>query len=303
MSELEKIIAEKYDRKVVRVGIYKITSPTGRIYIGQSRDIRRRWTYYINLKCKAQPKLYRSFLKYGVKNHEFSILEECSLENLNNLEIYWGKFYNSTSKENLNLVIGNNLLSEDVSKRFRKPVLQYTLEGEFIKEWESVAEASRNLGILETSIQKCCKGIRYRSKQFIFRFKENNKVEGLNKGPVHSIVMQYTIDGEFVKEWESASEAARYLKVNSRGISSCCNREQATAHGFIWRFKNRDDESKNSPPVQRRRILQFSKNGEFIKEWPSISEAQRTLPNCKNIQKVASGERPTCGGFIWKYKD
>ena len=39
-----------------------------------------------------------------------------------------------------------------------KPILQYTKEGEFIKEWISCMEASRVLGIAQSSITKCCKG-------------------------------------------------------------------------------------------------------------------------------------------------
>ena len=75
------------------IGIYKITSPTGRIYIGQSVDIEKRWKYYKRLSCNKQPVIYRSLKKYGVENHTFDILEECSVEELNNREGYWQDFY------------------------------------------------------------------------------------------------------------------------------------------------------------------------------------------------------------------
>jgi len=77
------------------IGIYKITSPSGRIYIGQSVDIDTRWIYYRNLTCKSQPKIYNSLKKYGAENHIFEIIEECGLEELNNKEGYWQDFYNS----------------------------------------------------------------------------------------------------------------------------------------------------------------------------------------------------------------
>ena len=51
------------------IGIYKITSPSDRIYIGQSIDINKRFRKYYNLKCKQQPKLYNSLCKYGVDAH------------------------------------------------------------------------------------------------------------------------------------------------------------------------------------------------------------------------------------------
>ena len=70
-------------------GIYKITNPNGKIYIGQSRNIRVRMKSYLNITCKQQTILYSSLLKYGYENHFFEILEECELENLNNRERYW----------------------------------------------------------------------------------------------------------------------------------------------------------------------------------------------------------------------
>lgn len=74
-------------------GIYKITSPTGRVYIGQSRDIKNRWSSYRTRECPSQYKLNNSFIKYGVKNHVFEIIEECEAESLNKLERYWQDFY------------------------------------------------------------------------------------------------------------------------------------------------------------------------------------------------------------------
>jgi group I intron endonuclease len=76
------------------IGIYKIISPTKRVYIGQSRNIEKRFITYNSLRCKQQPKLYNSFLKYGVKNHLFEIIEECNIELLNERERYYQDFYN-----------------------------------------------------------------------------------------------------------------------------------------------------------------------------------------------------------------
>ena len=51
-------------------------------------------------------------------------------------------------------------------------------------------------------------------------------------------------------------------------------------------------------------ILQFSKNGEFIAEYPSTKEASRQT-GCYhgNICKCCRGRLKTCGGYIWKYKE
>ena len=88
-------------------GIYKITSPTDRVYIGQSMDIKRRFTSYKTLnKSKRQVKLYNSFVKYGVDKHIFEIIEECLVDFLNERERYWQEHYNVLeSSKGLNLCL------------------------------------------------------------------------------------------------------------------------------------------------------------------------------------------------------
>lgn len=48
-------------------------------------------------------------------------------------------------------------------------------------------------------------------------------------------------------------------------------------------------------------ILQFSKDGTFIKEWPSVNEAGRQL-RIQNICVCLKGHRKSAGGFVWRYK-
>lgn len=72
------------------IGIYKITNPKGKIYIGQSIDLERRLKEYQNLRgFKFQKKLYNSILKHGWENHQFEIIEECPAEKLNEKERFY----------------------------------------------------------------------------------------------------------------------------------------------------------------------------------------------------------------------
>jgi len=53
-------------------------------------------------------------------------------------------------------------------------------------------------------------------------------------------------------------------------------------------------------------VLQFDKQGNFIKEWPSAKAAKKET-GAKNVFEVASGYKnqlyKSSGGFIWKYKE
>ena len=90
------------------IGIYKITSPSGKIYIGQSIDIEKRFKGYKYSKAKKQPVLNRSFLKYGVDKHIFEIVCECLKSELYELEAYYQKLYSANSKTGLNCFINSD---------------------------------------------------------------------------------------------------------------------------------------------------------------------------------------------------
>lgn len=83
-------------------GIYKITSPLGRIYIGQSVDIRVRFSKYRGGHCKGQVRLNASFEKYGVNAHEFEVIENCHAKLLNEKERFYQDKFNVTGSNGLN---------------------------------------------------------------------------------------------------------------------------------------------------------------------------------------------------------
>jgi hypothetical protein len=86
-------------------GIYKVTSPTGKVYIGQSWDIKSRWFTYRGLHCKDQSIIYRSLSKYGADKHTFQVIHELpkdvSQEVLDVYEtLYWEQYKQTVSMMN-----------------------------------------------------------------------------------------------------------------------------------------------------------------------------------------------------------
>jgi hypothetical protein len=163
------------------IGIYKIISPTNKIYIGQSIDIEKRWDKnYKTLRCKSQIKLYNSLKKYGWENHIKEIIEECNEEQLLERETYWKLFYKvleipslccrtdgrfgSMSQETKQKISEgllkanikrNNKTKIQISKNMpnRKKVYQYDLIGNLIKIWGSIKEAEKeNKGNIKNNI-------------------------------------------------------------------------------------------------------------------------------------------------------
>lgn len=95
-----------------KCGIYKIENKiNGKCYIGQSVDILRRWRVHKtianneNHEYKDHP-LYRAIRLYKIVNFDFSILEECSFNLLNEKEKYYIQKYNSFIPNGYNLTMG-----------------------------------------------------------------------------------------------------------------------------------------------------------------------------------------------------
>ena len=51
-------------------------------------------------------------------------------------------------------------------------------------------------------------------------------------------VIQYTLDGTFIKEFPSQKIAGNILNINNIDISACCTGKQKSAKGFIFKYKN-----------------------------------------------------------------
>lgn len=88
------------------IGIYKITNKiNNKCYVGQSNDIQRRFKEHIWAGDKTRILLDKAIKKYGKENFTYEILEECSLEELNEKEEYWIKKCNAV-EEGYNLSSG-----------------------------------------------------------------------------------------------------------------------------------------------------------------------------------------------------
>ena len=78
------------------IGIYKITNTiNGRVYIGQAQDIEFRWKRHERDSKTENQVIYRAMRKYGIENFSFEVVEECSIEELDEKEIYYIEQYRS----------------------------------------------------------------------------------------------------------------------------------------------------------------------------------------------------------------
>lgn len=79
-----------------------------------------------------------------------------------------------TPKQNMRHAVDNGLL-RDVSGNHNpncKTINQYDLNGNFIKQWKSMYEIHKELGINRHSIRNCCTGVLKTSHNYIWRYKD-----------------------------------------------------------------------------------------------------------------------------------
>ena len=56
-------------------------------------------------------------------------------------------------------------------------------------------------------------------------------------------------------------------------------------------------------PNKSKRVLQFTLDGEFVREWPSVRECDRNGFNKGKVSACCRGEKPQYKGFLWMFAD
>ena len=125
------------------------------------------------------------------------------------------------------------------------------------------------------------------------------------KSPVtkHTIYQYEKNTGKFIQEFSSISEAVNSLGLSGPGrISSNINGRALSAHGFIWSLEKKD----SVEPVfsitdnSSKKIYQYKLNGDFIREFSSITDAAKAVCGERHpIKRVLKGEQHFAYGYIW----
>lgn len=104
----------------------------------------------------------------------------------------------------------------------------------------------------------------------------------------------------------------------------CCLGKTQSAGNYLWRYKEEYEKVKTlkipnwkelrakggkaasheNCGVPKKPVLQFTKDGKFVAEYPSTCEASRQTGNHNaSISRCCKGKAKSCGGYIWRYKE
>ncbi len=182
----------------------------------------------------------------------------------------------------------------------KKPVYQYSNNGEYECCYDSIKDASRVLNIKDSNISRSIKlGVICHNKYFTSVYAPSfsiAKSDQIN----HSKVYQYDLEGNFIAEYENMNQAKKSL--NIKGNIYQAIKLQNICNGFQWRFEKYDSILK---PINKsgrpRKIGKYDKDWNLIKIYPTLSSCKKE--NGCSVQHVLSGRNQFSKGFRYKYEE
>lgn len=307
-------------------GIYKIENKiNGHIYIGQSINITARWRRHREMK--GEYTITKAFKKYGLENFEFSVIEECPREELNEREIYWIAYYNSyqdgynetlggshsvPSKLDLSkieeieeLLLTSNLTNTEIGERFGvsenticaintgkswyRDGIDYPIRQ--TKQTLSRSETPESKNKLEALINKEQEG------------KEKNKVK--SKKPSKEELLQLLKDNK-----GNFCEVGRIFEVSDNAVRKWCKSYNLPFHTSDYKEKvEKNHKFDGFKPV----ALVEVEEDKVIKTFETCAAAARWLKEVDDtitaqernvataIGRVCNGDRQTCYKRKWKF--
>lgn len=286
-------------------GIYKITNNVNKkIYVGKSINIKRRWREHRScyLKPDKDCYLYRAMRKYGIDNFTFEIIEECSEDdNLNEKERYWIEYYNSFKN-------GYNETQGGEGKNIFSPIKIQEL-------WDngySIIEIAQQLSCNELTVRKNLKeyknySIEESSKRKRERIIKNKIMSNAAKKSWGQKIYQYSLDGEYLAEYDSLKDAANSCGlVSGSNIRLAANGERQSAGGFLWSLEKLDKIpaiSKYNKNCIKVKNIETGKIFNCLSEAATWSKSQTwdISKNCRKERSFAGYNPETHEKLTWEF--
>lgn len=278
--------------------IYKITNKAnGKLYVGQTfRNVGQRFDEHLRMSRKDKigyrSLLYAAIKKYGKENFTVETLEECEDDKLNEREIYWIETLR-TCETGYNISLG-------IQKNPHYHV------SDLCNLWR-MGFSAREIGLIV--------GI---STQIVTkRLKENGITKGeiISRGSTkehstrkHKAVVRISIDGTETKVYQSLLDASKDNNTSTGGICEACQGKKQLAGGYRWVYYEGEETLKDIKPMSIshciREVHQYTKDGQYIRSFNSLSDARRFMgkTTVNTIMIACRDIKHTAYGYRWSYE-
>jgi len=214
----------------MQVGIiYKYTSPSGKIYIGQTVSSNNRKNSHKHITSKTNTKFGNAIKKYGIDNLEYEEIYKtkditlCDKDKLktilDKLEIAYISYYDSYSNGYNCTLGGGGILGHKHSEETKR---QFSIN----RIGNTNCLGNKHSDETKQKISKAQKG-KIVSEETKLKIGNSHKKQ----------ISQYSKSGEFIKNWESIKNASEKLNIDASGIIKVCKGTRKTSGGFTWKYK------------------------------------------------------------------
>ena len=126
--------------------------------------------------------------------------------------------------------------------KFKIKIAQLSMDGNFIREWDSAISIEKELNICHSSIAACCRGKYKHSNNFRWMYlndyiNNKNNIKSLDnyyKGNLP--IVQLDKDDILIKIWDNMNDAGKTLNINLSALCNCCRGKTKSSGGFNWMY-------------------------------------------------------------------
>lgn len=300
--------------------VYCYTSiSSNKKYVGQTRQPRsRHYTHlsssHISSKRSDANSLFSNAIREeGFDNFKYNVLKVCHAHNrielqkqLNNYERYYITFYQTTDRtKGYNLECGGIGEPLGGTSHLSKAIKQYTLCGEFVREYECINDAARETLICASSISMACSisSKRKVAGGYLWANSENSLDPSyIEYATRYSGVHRYTIEGKYIDSYPNYKTAALQVNGDRARIHLCAKPPYINvAYGFRWSNK-RITRLKSSPAKLCIEVHKYDKTGLYVASYESLAMGARSI-NYKfssHLSQCLIDSWRKAGGYYWR---
>jgi hypothetical protein len=282
--------------------------------------------------------ILRAISKYGADKFKFRVIEECNDDNTNERETYWIEKLDACGKNGYNVTLGGEGIKKPQkywsNHPYSKAVSCYTLEGEWVRDYESVGLAAVDISGKSrgSGIRACIKGTTFQALGYRWAWKGDTPKVIQKRVNVRGVIYGINPTLELEKMWKSVAEAAEEVSGNRKNkanikysIDSPDNNKYSAYNWYFFREKPKKwkpAERKGFTSETAKKAVEKSNEnrkkpvygvsittGEIV-EFDSMSEASffikdkgnyKAIPNIKNnIERIKNGQT-WCNAYGYKW--
>jgi hypothetical protein len=186
-----------------------------------------------------------------------------------------------------------------------RAVVQYSLNGEKITEYESVTQAARAVHSSPSNIREIIKKELKQINGFVYRYKGDRYYGEHADFSYEKPVTQYSVEGKKLALYPSVKEAGLKTGIDADTISKCALRKFRTGSGYVWRYQGDSyrGEYKGMIKNKARPVIQYTLEGKIINRFDSVSQASiKTGFTPGTLMDCAKKKSKISHGYVWRFE-